>query len=170
MAYSEIPSSSIEVGKAIKKELFRRIRDNFIDHEARISSLALGAAPIEVFNFPILNASSASSLTGLTYYRALSSFTLSTVQIEIFEKGIVTSGVLSIDVKKGPSLDGAGMTSVLTSQPVINFATASDYATATGVLDTANQLVLQGEVLRLDVTALPSIPLGKFRVLVYGNI
>jgi len=170
MAYSEIPSSSIQVGKAIKKELFQTIRDNFIDHEARIASLALGAAPIEVFNFPILNASSANSLTGLTYYRALSSFNLSTVQIEIFEKGIISSGILSVDVKKGPSLDDTGMVSVLTSQPTINFATAADYDIATGVLDPVNQLVLQGEILRLDVTSLPSIPLGKFRVLVYGNI
>jgi hypothetical protein len=78
--------------------------------------------------------------------------------------------VLSIDVKKGPSLDGATMTSVLTTQPNIDFTTDPDYTIASGILNGANQLVLQGEVLRLDVTALPTIPLGRFRVLVYGNI
>lgn len=170
MAYTLIPESAINVGKAIKRELLTSIRDSLIDHEARISALALGAAPVEVFNAPILNASSATSLTGIMYYRALTNFTLSTVQVEIFEKGIVTSGTLAIDVKKGPSLDGAGMSTVLTSLPSINFATATDYDIATGVLDSVGQVVSQGDVLRVDVTSLPALPLGKFRVLVYGEI
>jgi hypothetical protein len=170
MAYTPIPESSIQVGKALKKELFQAVRDSLIDHESRINSLALGAAPIEVFNFPILNASSAGSLTGLTYYRALSGFSVTTVQVEIFDKGIVTSGTLSIDVKKGTSLDGATFESILTSQPAIDFSTAADYDIATGVLDVTKQSVLAGEVLRLDITNLPAIPLGKFRVLVFGQI
>jgi hypothetical protein len=169
MSYSEINGDVIKVGKALKKELFRKIRDNFIDHEARISSLALGANPIEVFNFPVLNASSANTLTGLTYYRPLSAFTVSTVQIEIFEKNIFT-GSLSIDVKKGTSLNPTTFSSILTTQPTINFQTASSYDIASGVLDGEKQLIQQGEYLRLDVTSLPSTPLGKFRVIVYGNI
>lgn len=170
MSYSEIPESIIGVGKALKKEIFKKIRDNFIDHEARISALALGATPVEVFNFPVLNASSASSMTGITYYRAITSFTISTVQIEIFTKDGILSGTLSVDVKKGSSLDSSTMSSVLTTQPSINFSTANDYEISSGVLDEENQLVLQGEILRLDVTSLPSTPLGKFRVLVYGNL
>jgi hypothetical protein len=170
MAYIEIPSTAIEVGKATRKEIFDAIKSSLDEHENRINALAVGATPIEVFNFPVLNASSASSLTGLTYYRAITSFSISLVQIEIFEKGIIDSGSLSIDIKKGSSLDGSTMESVLTSQPVINFLTASDYAVATAVLDPLKQSVVQGQVLRLDVTSLPSIPLGKFRVLVYGSI
>jgi hypothetical protein len=170
MAYVELPSSIIAVGKALKKEIFSNFRNSLIDHEARIASLAIGANPIEIFNFPILNASSAQSLTGLSYYRATSSFNISTVQIEIFQKGFVLTGTLSIDIKKGTSLDGATMTSVLTTQPSIDFSTANDYDIASGVLDGSNQLVSQGDVIRLDVTSLPLTPLGSFRVLVYGNI
>jgi hypothetical protein len=170
MPYTPIPESSVAVGKAIKTELLRRVRDNLEDHEERLSSLSLGSAPIEVFNFPIINATSASSMTGLTYYRALSTFTLSTVQIEIFEKGTITSGTLSVDVKKGTTFDPASFSSTLTDPPVINFATDPDYTTATGVMDPLNQTVLQGEILRLDITSLPTGTLGRFRVLVYGNI
>jgi hypothetical protein len=170
MAFIPIPSTSINVGKALKKELFDAVKSSLDDHENRINSLAVGASPIEVFNFPVLNASSAGSLTGLTYFRATSAFNLALVQIEIFEKGIITSGILSVDVKKNTSLNSVGMTSVLTVQPSIDFSTASDYAISSGTLDPLNQSIAQGDVLRLDVTSLPSIPLGKFRVLVYGTL
>jgi hypothetical protein len=170
MAYTELPLAIIAVGKAIKREIFTNIRSSLIDHETRITSLSLNTAPIEVWNNTILNASSASTLTGLDYYRAASSFTLSRVEIQIFEKGLVTSGTLSVDIEKGNTMDAASMTSVLSVQPSIDFATASNYAIATGTLNVANQSVTAGQFLRLDVTSLPTIPLGQFRVLVYGTI
>jgi len=170
MAYTELPLAIIAVGKAIKREIFTTIRSDLIDHESRITALSLGTAPIEIWNNTVLNASSASTMTGLDYYRAITNFTISRVEIEIFEKGSITSGILSIDVKKGATMDSTSLTSVLTVAPSIDFSTASDYAIATGTLNVSNQSVTSGEFLRLDVTSLPSIPLGKFRVLVYGTI
>ena len=170
MAYTEIPSSLIGLGKALRKELFDLIRNNLSDHESRIAGLSLGASPIEVFNDLILNASSAASFTGLQYFRALSAFSVSVVQVEIFEKGLITNGTLSIDVKKSTTGLGGTYESILTTPPAIDFTTASDYATATGILNGSKQSISQGDILRLDVIGLPSTPIGKFRVLVYGNI
>lgn len=51
MAYSEIPSSDIEVGKPVKKSLWQKIRDNFIDHENRIAALSAGANKIQVVDY-----------------------------------------------------------------------------------------------------------------------
>lgn len=170
MAFIEIPPALIEVGKALKKEIFDAIKASLDDHENRINSLAVGASPIVVFDNTILNASSAGSLTGLNYFRAASGFNISLVQLEIFEKGAITSGIVSFDIKKGNSLDDADLSTVLTVQPSIDFATASDYDIATGTLDPLEQSVTQGQVIRLDITSLPSIPLGKFRVLVYGSV
>jgi hypothetical protein len=170
MAFIEIPPALIEVGKALKKEIFDAIKASLDDHENRINSLAVGASPIVVFDNTILNASSAGSLTGLNYFRAASGFNISLVQLEIFDKGGITSGIVSFDIKKGDSLDDADLSTVLTIQPSIDFAIASDYDIATGTLDPLEQSVTQGQVIRLDITSLPSTPLGKFRVLVYGSI
>jgi hypothetical protein len=160
----------INVGKAIKKELFSLIKDNLDDHESRITSLALGASPVEVFNFPVFNASSSASFTGLAYFTASAAFTVSSVQIQIWDKGLITSGTLSIDIQKGTSTNGTTFNSILTTQPIINFASDADYVVKYGALDVTQQSVAQGDILRLDVTSLPTIPLGKFKVLVYGNI
>lgn len=169
MAYIEIPESLTGIGKPFKKELADKIRNNFIDHEARLQGLTLGSAPIVVFNDVVVNASSASTFTGLAHFRASSAFSVSLVQIGIFTKGSIVSGTVSVDIKKAATLAGPWV-SILTSQPTINFATAVDYDTATGILDGSNQTVAQGDYLRLDVTALPSVTLGKFTLLVYGNI
>ena len=53
MAYNEIPSADIAVGKPTKKSIWDKIRDNFIDHESRISALSAGANKISVFEYHI---------------------------------------------------------------------------------------------------------------------
>ena len=53
MAYNEIPAADIAVGKPTKKSLWDKIRDNFIDHESRISALSAGANKIPVFEYYI---------------------------------------------------------------------------------------------------------------------
>ena len=42
MAFITIPSSAIEVGRAIKKSLFTLIKDNFDDHESRLNLVEAG--------------------------------------------------------------------------------------------------------------------------------
>jgi hypothetical protein len=169
---SFIPFSDeeIKVGKAIKKELWKKLKDNFDNHEQRILTLSVGAAPVVAWDNTVVNASSATSLTGLDYFEAVSSFTITTVKLQIFETGITTSGILSFDVKKNNSLDPIGFQSVLTTQPSINFSSASDYDFSEGILDSSNQFVNAGDFLRLDITSLPVQTVGKFRVLVYGII
>jgi hypothetical protein len=117
-----------------------------------------------------LNASSAGSLTGLLHHEAIGAVTITKVAIRIFEKGIITSGIFEVDIKKGTSLDDLSMTSIMTTKPLIDFSAANNFDENIGVIDPVQQTASPGEFLRLDITSLPSIPLGRFRVLVYGVI
>jgi hypothetical protein len=169
MAFQIISLAEIAVGKPIVKALFTKIKNSLDDLDSRVTAIASGSAPIEVFNIDVANASSALSLTGLLYHEALSGFTISKVKIQIFETGIITSGSLTVDVKKSTTdLDDPSFTSILTTLPTIDFTTATDYDFDEGVLDISGQSISEGDILRLDITSLPTIPLGKFRVLVYG--
>jgi hypothetical protein len=49
MAYSEVPSANLAVGKPVKKSVMTQVNDNLIDHESRISALSAGANKIQVF-------------------------------------------------------------------------------------------------------------------------
>jgi hypothetical protein len=169
MAFLSIPSSWYSVGKAIKRQLLARIADDLDDLNSRVDSLTLGTSSVIVFNDIVLNASSAASLTGLALYKAPAGFSVTNVELQIFEKGVISSGIVSIDIKKSSSLGGTFAT-ILTTPPSVNFATASNYASSTGVLNASQQDVAEGDYLKLDVISLPTIPLGKFRILVYGTV
>ncbi len=57
MAYTTIDPNSIEVGDALRAELFTLIKTNLDDLDARVNLVSLGAAKIDVFNFQLLNGS-----------------------------------------------------------------------------------------------------------------
>lgn len=170
MAFQAINDSEIDVGKPTKKELWKKVQNSLNAHEERISTLAIGAAPVEIFNLDIVNATSSSSLTGLLHHKAFIGFSVSTVEVQIFEKGFITSGILEVDLKKNTTLDDIGMISVLSTKPKIDFSLNNDYDVSAGILIPELQFINAGEFLRLDITSLPTIPLGKFRVIVYGVI
>ena len=50
MAFKQLNNSDIEVGKPTKKSLFKTIKDNFDDHESRLSALSASANKIVMFD------------------------------------------------------------------------------------------------------------------------
>lgn len=125
-----------------------------------------GGGAVEVFNNTITIGSSASTITGINYFKAPSALSLGTVRLQIFTLNGVSSGNLSIDIKKNTTPDDTGMTSIFSVQPTVDFSTASDYAEDTGTKSTSS--VSSGDWLRLDITSIPSGFLGTISVMVYA--
>jgi hypothetical protein len=168
--FNPIPASLIQVGKALKKEIFDLIKGNFDDINSRLSVLEAGGARVIVLNNDVILSSSATTFTGLAYFKAPQNFSLNNCEIQIFEKGSIATGTLEIDIKKNSTPDNAGMASVFTTQPSINFASASDYGVSTNqVFDSTISQVDAGDILRFDITSLP-VGLGKFRILLFGEV
>lgn len=175
MAFSTLSSSLIEVGKAIKKEIFSTLKSNQDDLNTRLGSLEALNAKFQVFNFVIHNGSSAGSLTGLSTLEIPSDITITQAEVSIFDiTGASFTGSLEIDVKVAPLADGNDFTSavsIFTTKPSIDLSTASSYDESTNqVLDATNQDISAGQVVRLDVSSLPSGDvLGKFRIKILGE-
>jgi hypothetical protein len=171
MAFSTILSSTIQVGKALKKELFDLIKSNFDDLDSRVNNLEAGAAQVVVFDFDFRNAGSFNSNTGIFYYEATRDFTLTDSFIRIYEKGSLT-GALEIDILKSVTdLDGPSFSSVFTTKPKITWASASDYDASTNQVFNPSQITInKGDFLRLDITEMPSGGiLSKFILITYGE-
>ncbi len=170
MAFSSLNDTLIQVSKAVKREIFTTLKDNQDDLNSRLLTVETGANKVVVFDTIVINATSASSLTGLAYWTSPSDFTLLDAKVGIFEKGSL-SGTIEFDVKKSVDRDPANFSSVFTTRPSITMAGASDYDDSTNaVFNPANDDVLQNNVLRLDITSLPSPVIGKFSVYVIGEI
>jgi len=171
MAYSAITSSEIQVGKPVTASLFTKVKDNFDSHETRVLALEAINSKVIIWDFPVLNATSSSTFTGLVYWRAPFAFVLNDAKVIIYEKGSL-GGTLEIDILKNTSLNPTGMTSVFTTQPSIALSGASDYDESTNAaFDGGQQSVSEGDYLRLDVTSLPTGGvIGKFNVYLIGEI
>lgn len=171
MAFTTINSSSIEVGDALKKELFDLIKSNEDDLDTRVTALSVGAKKVELFKYVLLNGSSFSTATGLDYYQAIESFTITNAEIRIFEKGSLT-GSIEIDVKKSTTnMDNASFTTIFTTKPKLILASVSDYDTSTNQVFNSGQISMTaGDILRLDITIAPTNgPLPKLQIIVYGE-
>lgn len=169
MAFVEVLTGWIQVGKALKKEIFDAIKSSLDDHETRLSAVEISSGTLEIFDETVFNGSRAGGLTGLLYYKAPFDLRITRVEIEIFEKGPITTGILSLDAKKSVDLDDANFATILTGAASINFATASDYDSDIASINTGLATINTGEYLKLDVTSLPATPLGKFRIKVLAE-
>ncbi len=170
MAFVTLDPNLLDVGDPVKKEIFDTIKSNEDDLDSRLTTQENGAGKIIVYNDLVLNAASAASFTGLDMFRASSAFTLIDAKVVIFETGSLT-GTLEIDIKKNSSLNPAGFTTVFTTKPSINLGTASDYDESTNaVFDSGQISVSDNDYLRFDVTSLPTPVIGKFFIIVEGEL
>jgi hypothetical protein len=170
MAYTSISSAAIQVGKAIKKNLWELVKSNLDDHESRISAVETIGTVLDIIDETFYSATAAASLTGMYFYKAKQGIRITKLEIQIYEKGAIASGSLTVDLKKSSSLNPVGFASIMTTQATIDFSTANDFDLNAGVINsTLNELAVN-EYLRLDVTALPTTPISKFRVLVIGEL
>lgn len=156
MAFTSISGSIIQVGKALKANLFSLIKTNFDDLDSRITSVEAATNKIIIFDTIVGNASSSSTLTGLALWQAPADVDLTDARVGIFTKGSL-GGTLEIDFKKSSSLDFSSGVSVFTTKPSIVYSTASDYdESSNAVFDGTNKLISSGDWIRLDVTSLPT--------------
>ena len=137
MAYSAITAGQVDVGDPVTKDLMDKIKDNFIDHESRIASVEGSSSGGPIFDSLIVNSQQwggSSTLTGISYYRAGNSGTLSAAIINQIDAS--TSGTLEIDVLKSTTgIDGT-YTTVFNTKPSIasngSDLTVVDYTLLTG--------------------------------------
>lgn len=176
MAFITLPTVILEVGKAIKKEIFTIIKDNFDDHESRINGIELGANKVEVFNFEVtgfINNYTSSDLVQIGTHRATSDFTLIEAKLTLMNNSSgstsTTSGVLSIDLQRSTD-DGVTFATVLSGLPEIADGTNATGSTSSSVVFIGGgEDILQDDLLRVNVTSKKDTQ-GSFLITVYGEL
>mgnify|MGYP003650388659 CR=1 FL=1 len=101
MAFTTIPSTSLDVGDPVTKELLDLVKSNEDDLDSRVTAVEGSTGKVVIFNEVIINAATLSAggtVTGLDLYRAESNFNLTEAKVYIFAKGSLT-GNLEMDVQ-----------------------------------------------------------------------
>lgn len=176
MAFNAIPSTWIEVGKAIKKQLFTRISDNLDDHETRINGLEAGANKVEIFNFEVMGYVSYYTLTELVQvgtFRAPSNTTITEVKLILMNNpsypASSSAGTLSIDLQRSTD-NGATWNTILSSAPEIaDGVSASGSESALVTFITGGEDVETDDIIRVNITSKKDTQ-GSFLIVVYGEV
>lgn len=167
MAFSSVPTALFEVGKAIKKLLFATLVNNQNDLDTRVLAIEAGSGKISVFNDTVLLRQNTTTLTGLTFWEAENPFTLLEAKIGIFTK--VSSGILEVDFQKSVDRNPSNFSSIFTTKPSINMATASNFDdSVNAVFNSGQTSVIKGDIFRFDVTSLPT-GFGNFVIFLIGE-
>ena len=169
MAFDPISLDEIEVGDALKRELFRKIKNDLDDLDERVQTLSGGSGKISLINEDVIVGSNGSSiLTGALYLEVIQDCIVTEGAIQLFAKSPATTGSLTIDIKKNTTTNPSGFNSIFSVNPTLNVASASDYQRATGTIDPSAQALVVGDIIRLDITSLPA-GLQRFRVVLIGE-
>lgn len=148
--YTPMTATELETGKPASTTVFGKVKGNFEDHETRIAALELGSTT----DYPpiLFHVNGPYWVNGVKndVVRAVSSFSLNVVGVRIIVGTAGTAGTLSVDIKKKSG--GGAWTSILNTQPSVAFGAGNDAVSVNAVVNPAQQLVLAGDLLRLDIT------------------
>lgn len=158
MAFTPLNSSMIAAGKPTRQELFTVTKDNFDDHETRITSLEGSIGQSIPIDFSITGeVSQGYVMDGLLHHRVHQNITVLGVRLVTMDAG--SAGTIEIDVKYKR---GANPFATILTSNITQVFSAGDYAVSSGVI--AVPSLLLGDILRLDVV---SVQTGAREVHVY---
>lgn len=157
MAYIEISSAEIVTGKPVSNNTQTKIKDNFIAHETRITSLEGGSAvvypPIIMRVGGIVSDLSVSDRTGIL--KTTMNFNLSLTGVRLLVDRAGVSGTMEIDLLY--SRAGGAYTSVLSTKPTVVYSAGNDAISSDAVLNPSQVDLQAGDILRLDITSVQSM-------------
>ena len=168
MAFTTIPSTLYQVGKAVKKLLFTYLVENQDDINTRLGVVEAGANKVVIYDELFYLRQNSTTLTGVDEWRAPSAFTLLDAKVTIGVIGTAT-GTIEFDIQKSADRDPANFSTVFTTKPSIALAAASDYDTSTNAVIDAGQVdISTGNFLRIDFTQMP-VGMGVFHIYLIGE-
>ena len=167
MAYTPIDPNTIKVGDPITKELLDLIESNFTDHEERINNNEASGGSVHVLNaaFHLGNLNTTDPV--IFYYKAARAMDITDFRVQIFNKGSITTGTLSIDLEKSVDTNPSNFNSILSADVSFNFASAANYSEAVGTLTVGSE-VDEGEVIRVKITGVPAGFNDKILIVIAG--
>lgn len=166
MPFESIDINTIKVGDPITKDLLDKIKSNLDDLDERSNQLESTGGTVHIFNGDISLAGFSSSDPVVFYIKAQKNFSITEVRGQIFDKGSVSLGTLSLDVEKSIDTNDANFNSILSSDLSFNFASDASYSEKTATINTSVNDIVAGEILRVVVTSTPNNFGGKILLLI----
>lgn len=145
MAFSTITTAQIASGEPTSQDLFQKVKNDFDDHESRLSTLETSSNLFAPFNFEIVGPyGSGIAVDGLMHDVIRFNITVLNVLLFIHKAGVSGTTTIDVEYKRGVG----AFTSIL-SAPLSVVYTSGDFFVASGTLSVTS--LLANDIIRLNV-------------------
>jgi hypothetical protein len=150
MAFTSLTLSLLAAGKAITQDLWTKVKDNFDDHESRISSLEATTSSFMPLTWSVDGDYSTIMVSGLAegidrVHRLPFAITVLNCRLLIRTPGNSGTTQINVQYKRG----GGAWTSIFSTKPSVAFGVGS-YAQSSNQVITTTAL-LAGDLIRMNV-------------------
>lgn len=169
MAFESINLNTIKVGDPITRDLWLLLKNNFDDHEFRLNSFETLIGSVSVINGDIDFIGFSGLDPNVFHYKVRQDFSINDFRVQLFDKQGVTSGTLVFDLQKSIDTNNSNFVTILDSSFEFDFSVDADYAEKVATLNSTENNVSVGEVLRVRVTNVPFGFNGKVLISIGGQ-
>jgi hypothetical protein len=158
MSFNTFTSGQIAAGESNKQELWTKTKDNFDNHESRITDLEAGTST--TFLDYAWNVWGDYSLYGIRteimIQRLSINITILAGRLHVHAVG--SAGTTEIDFlfKRG----GGAWTSIFSTKPSVVYTAGNNTISSNGVLNPSNVALQSGDLIRMDITAVQTSGVG----------
>jgi hypothetical protein len=151
MSFTTIGSSSIATGEPGTNTLWTQVKDNFDNHETRISDVESGNTTVYPPIILCFNGDY-TSLNGLVgVIKTTLNFNLTVTGVRLLIDKCGSSGTTEIDIKFKRA--AGAWTSILTTKPTVAYGAGDDAVSSNGVVNGTYDDLQAGDLLRVDITS-----------------
>lgn len=165
MAFSSLTDTLIQIGKAVKREIFTTLKNNQDDLDSRVSAIET-TSRVEVFNFSTTGSPNDYNLTMLEQIETYETFTeLSLTEAKMTLVDSLSTSIGNIEMDILASTDGTTYTTIFSSKPTI---TASGTQSGSFTINPTYTTIDNGTFLKLAFDSIKD-PQGSIQIQVYGE-
>jgi hypothetical protein len=153
MSYTAITSAEVTAGEPTTSTLMGKVKDNFSDHETRITSLEAGSG---VSYPPIIfrvngRADLVATATRTGFIMSTCNFGLTITGARLIIQTAGSSGTTEIDIqyKRG----GGAWTSIFSTKPSVAYTAGDNAVSSNAVIDIANDDLQAGDLIRMNISS-----------------
>lgn len=143
------------VGDPITKEWTDQIKDNLDDLDQRLNQSETTGGAVFILNNAFRLAGFNIADPYIFFYKSTQNFAITEFRAQIKDKGLITSGVLSLDLQVSRSANPSVFNTVLNTVLNFNYAEDSSFTEKTGNLNNSQTDIMAGDILRIEVVSTP---------------
>jgi hypothetical protein len=154
MSFTTISTSVIATGEPTTNTFLTQVKDNFDNHESRISAVETGSTTVYAPVVFTVNGDYSSMNGVVGVVKSTMNFDLTVTGVRLLIDKAGSSGTTEVDIKFKRGV--GSWTSILSTKPSVAYGSGDDSISSNAVLNPSYVDLEAGDLIRVDITSVQS--------------